>query len=56
MCFLHINHKYGTLRNAKIFLTRVRGKRKNNGWDEPSLGILDAYMEIAQQNRSVKLL
>jgi hypothetical protein len=43
-------YEYETLKPIKSILRRVRGKRENNGGDEPNLGTLYMYMQISQQN------
>jgi hypothetical protein len=32
-------YEYGTLNPVKVILRNDRGKRENNGWDEPKWGI-----------------
>jgi hypothetical protein len=39
-------YEYGTLKPAKVILRR--GKRENNGGDEPNWGTFYAYMEMSQ--------
>jgi hypothetical protein len=47
--FLHI-HEYGTLKPAEVILRRERGKKENNGRDEPNWGTVCVCMEMLQQN------
>jgi hypothetical protein len=49
MYFLHM-YEYGTLKPFKVILRRGKGKRENNGGDEPHRGTLGAYTEMLQQN------
>jgi hypothetical protein len=37
-----------TLKPIKVILRRGRGKRENNGGDEPNWGTLYIYMEMSQ--------
>jgi hypothetical protein len=46
MYFLYMC-KYGTLKPVEVTLRRRRGKRENNGGNEPNWGILYAYMEMS---------
>jgi hypothetical protein len=47
MYFLY-NYEYGTLKPVKIILRRRKGKRENNGGNEPNWGTLYAYMEMSE--------
>jgi hypothetical protein len=40
--------KDGILKPVKVILRRGRGKRVNNGEDEPNQGTLYTYMEVSQ--------
>jgi hypothetical protein len=40
----------GTLDSVEVILRRGKGKRENNGQDEPNQASLHAYMEMSQQN------
>jgi hypothetical protein len=44
MEILH-TYKYGTMKPVEVILRRGSEGKKNNGRDEPSLSILNAYME-----------
>jgi hypothetical protein len=46
MYFLYMC-EYGTLKTVDVIL-RGKGKRENNGGDEPNQGTLHKYMEMSQ--------
>jgi hypothetical protein len=43
--FLYL-YKYGTMKPVEVILRRGRGKRENNGENEPSPGMLYVHMEM----------
>jgi hypothetical protein len=41
-------YEYGTLKPVKVILRKRKGKRENNGLDEPNWSTINVYMEMSQ--------